>query len=104
MVALGIDSSSKWLLVVSHSGRGVYDLENGNRIARDYQILYPANGEINGIGPLEGKIIKVTERIIEEEINLKSPDGKYFITGTSDLIKIEMLTMPLHPTAAPRGG
>lgn len=37
LIAVGVDSSSRCLLAVSHSGRGLFDLASGERIARDYE-------------------------------------------------------------------
>jgi len=37
LIAIGIDSTNRFLLAVSHSGRGLFDLESGERIARDYE-------------------------------------------------------------------
>ena len=60
VIALGIDPSSTWLLIVSHSGRGLIDLNTGEKVARDEKPAYPENEKIEGIGPLKGTSISVT--------------------------------------------
>ena len=53
VVAAGCDPSGSYLLMVSHSGRGVYSLETLVRVARDYSVLYPEKGKILGIARLK---------------------------------------------------
>jgi hypothetical protein len=59
LVAAGFDASGKFLLTISHSGRGVFSTETWQRIARDYEDAYPENGEGIGIGPIAGEKIAV---------------------------------------------
>ncbi len=49
LVAAGFDPSGRFLLTVSHDGRGVYDTNNWERVARDYDLAYPENGYAIGI-------------------------------------------------------
>ncbi len=88
VVAIGVDSSSEWLIVVSHSGRGVFSLKTGERIARDPNSTYPNDGRIQGIGPISSQTILVKEEYSEKEIILFSPNGRYKIVATSDHIEI----------------
>jgi hypothetical protein len=85
LVAMGFDSTGKYLLTVSHSGRGVYSSETWERIARDTTLAYPNGGKTVGIGPIAGEEINVVERNEHRErIELDSPDGKIHLIGESD--------------------
>lgn len=61
LVAVGVDSSDRYLLTVSHSGRGVFDTSTWQRVARDSALAYPVDGQAIGIGPLAGQTIPVRE-------------------------------------------
>ena len=90
LVAMGFDPSGSYLLVVSHSGRGVFSVESWTRVARDATTLYPSRGVIEGIGPLAGLEIAVHERDgVEEVIRLRSPRGDLELLGEEDSIAIK---------------
>lgn len=61
LVAAGFDSSRAYLLTVSHAGRGLYSTMSWERIARDEALAYPQDGLADGIAPLAGAGITVTE-------------------------------------------
>jgi len=61
VVAAGCDPNMEYLITVSHSGRGVFSLDSFERVARDYSVIYPDDGTIEGIGPLDGVSVPVTE-------------------------------------------
>jgi hypothetical protein len=61
MVAAGFDDTGRYLLIVSHSGRGVFDFDTWLRVARDSDPVYPEKDVVVGIGPLEGVAVKVHE-------------------------------------------
>lgn len=61
LVAVGVDSTGRYLLTVSHSGRGVFDTRTWQRVARDPALAYPVDGQVMGIGPLAGQEIVVKE-------------------------------------------
>jgi hypothetical protein len=61
MIAGGFDATGRYLLTVSHSGRGVYDTATWEKLVRDYDDAYPENGCVPGIGPIAGELIPVTE-------------------------------------------
>ncbi|MGN6504275.1 MAG: hypothetical protein ACTHM6_01810 [Tepidisphaeraceae bacterium] len=61
LVAVGVDPSGRYLLTVSHSGRGVFETQTWQRVARDYELAYPADGQAVGIGPLAGQCLSVRE-------------------------------------------
>jgi hypothetical protein len=89
LVAMGFDVTGKYLLTVSHSGRGVFSAETWERVARDPALAYPADGRVLGIGPIEGQVIGVMERDeSQDRIELQSPDGKHHLIGESDGITI----------------
>lgn len=61
LACVGFDRDSDLLLVVSSQGRGVFDCLDGQRVARDlgdYEEDY-AHLEAQGIGPLQGRAIRV---------------------------------------------
>ncbi len=89
LVAMGFDDTGKYLLTVTHSGRGVFASDTWERVARDGETAYPEGGKAIGIGPIEGKTIPVLERDeTNEQIHLTSPDGKYHLLGESDGVTI----------------
>jgi len=91
VIAIGFDSNIKYLLVVSRSGRYVYTLDTLDRVTRDYSSALPNKGCIEGVGPLSGQSIKVTELTSSSrELQLRSADEKYLVhyqPGTLTLIK-----------------
>lgn len=64
LFSVGYGDESDLLLVVSASGRGVFDCITGDRLARDHDESQPTREESirlesPGIGPLEGRVIRV---------------------------------------------
>ena len=89
LVALGFDATGKYLLTVSHSGRGVFSTDTWQRVARDYALAYPIDGKAIGIGPIDSQVVPVEERDERRErIEIQSPDGKYRLIGESDGVSI----------------
>lgn len=89
LVAMGFDVTGRFLLTVSHSGRGVFSAVTWQRVARDTMLAYPQNGKAVGIGPIDGQFIEVAERNeTREQMIVMSPDGKYRLLGESDGITI----------------
>jgi hypothetical protein len=77
VVAAGFDPTGAYLLVVSHSGRGVFATTSWERVARDSNQAYPENGQAIGIGPIAGVSVQVKEKNYESgALRLSSPDGK----------------------------
>ena len=77
LFAAGFDSTGSYLLVVSHSGRGVFSTTSWERIARDSSLAYPEKGFVVGIGPLAGVSIPVTELDFGTgQLRFLNPDGK----------------------------
>ena len=86
---MGFGASGKFLLTVSHSGRGVFSTGSWERVARDNLPFYPAKGMVLGIGPLSDELVEVMERDENRDrIEMVSPDGKYHLIGESDGITI----------------
>ena len=76
VVAMGFVPSSEYLLVISHSGRGVFSTRTWERVARDTQAAYPDDGCGIGIGPIEGVRVVVKEIDFDTgRLALSSPDG-----------------------------
>jgi hypothetical protein len=98
LVAAGFDSSGSYLLVVSHSGRGLFAVDGWTRVARDPNVVYPEHGRIAGIGPLEGHAIQVVARDEHHSIvKLQSPDGSIDLLLESDGVTVESHNKPLQP-------
>ena len=77
LVAVGFDAAGKFLLTVSHSGRGVFSTATWERVARDATVVYPDAGMISGIGPLDGVSVPVKEVDYDTGVlRFTSPDGK----------------------------
>lgn len=89
VIAMGFDASGEYLLVLSHSGRGVYSTEGWERVARDNTPVYPSAGLSAGIGPLEGTVVAVTEmNYATEDLAVESRNGKYRLVYNSGTIAI----------------
>jgi hypothetical protein len=77
LVAAGLDPTGKYLLAVSHSGRGVFSTATWERLARNSHLAYPQNRFAVGIGPIDGLRIPVTEiDYTTGQPQFSSPDGK----------------------------
>jgi hypothetical protein len=89
LVAMGFDATGKYLLTVSHSGRGVFSTDTWERVAREPEVLYPVEGRSIGIGPISGQSISMVERAEKRErIEIQSPDGSLQLIGESDGVTI----------------
>ncbi|HEU0010116.1 MAG TPA: hypothetical protein VFT34_09910 [Verrucomicrobiae bacterium] len=90
LVAAGFDSTGAYLLIVSHSGRGVFSTDSWERVARDTQLAYPEAGSVRGIGPLDGVSVPVKEIDYDTgQLRFSSPDGKFsfeYEDGTLSII------------------
>ena len=78
LVAAGFDPSDRFLLTVSHAGRGVFDTATWERVARDSELAYPEHGHAVGIGPIAGVSIPVVERCDTPDVEFVGPDGSLF--------------------------
>ena len=79
LVAAGFDPTGAYLLVVSHSGRGVFAAGSWERVARDSSLAYPENDRAVGIGPIDGVSVLVKEIDYKTGVlRFSSPDGKVF--------------------------
>jgi hypothetical protein len=86
---MGFDSTGKFLLAVSHSGRGVYSTDTWDRVARDTRLAYPVDGKAIGIGPIEGEVISVEEKDeTRDRMEMDSADGRFHLLGESDGITV----------------
>lgn len=89
LVAMGFDATGRFLLTVSHSGRGVFAVGTWERVAHDAELAYPDAGKAVGIGPIHGQVIEVLERDERrEQIAMQSPEGRYHLLGESNGITI----------------
>jgi hypothetical protein len=91
LVAAGFDPSGLYLLVISHSGRGVFSTFDWKRVARDYDLAYPLNGLGVGIGPIGGQPIPVVEMDYEKgEFRIVSADGRFLLDCESSGIAVSI--------------
>ncbi len=89
LVAMGFDATGRYLLTVTHSGRGVFSTKTWERIARDTAIAYPTDGTAIGIGPIADQVVRVEERDERRDrIEMRSPDGRFHLVGESDGITV----------------
>lgn len=90
---MGFDATGKFLLTVTHTGRGVFTVGTWERVARDTKLAYPDAGKAVGIGPIDGQVIEVLERDErQDQITMQSPDGRFRLLGESDSITIAKLS------------
>ena len=80
LVAVGVDRTGRYLLTVSHSGRGVFDTRTWRRIARDSALAYPVDGHAIGIGPLAGQTIPVREINYDTSRMTEAPVGAFVVS------------------------
>jgi len=64
LTEIGIDSSSQFVLAISHGGRGLLRLVDGERVARDYSETSgpwyrPDQCEADGIGPCSEEVFSI---------------------------------------------
>jgi len=96
LVAVGVDPSGRYLLTISHSGRGVFDTSTWDRIARDTDLAYPVDGEAVGIGPLEGQTIPVKEIDYDTSTLTDTVVGPFVVSYTEgDVIVKSAGTQPI---------
>jgi hypothetical protein len=80
IVAVGFDSTGEYLLVITHSGRGVFSTRTWERVARSTELAYPTDRVGVGIGPIDGRAIPVTEMDHEAgHMRAVSPDGRILL-------------------------
>ena len=89
LVAVGFDKTGKYILAVSHSGRGIYELSTWQRVARDASLAYPVNRTAIGIGPIDGQVISVEQRDeTRDTFRLATPDNCHSLLVESDGITV----------------
>ena len=76
----GLDPSGHYLLLVSHSGRGVIECKSGEKVARDYdedEATWMDRQTLlaTGIGPLDGASIRVAGSFIGGGLAISTRDG-----------------------------
>ena len=107
---VGFSADGVHLMSVSHSGRGVFHIASGKRVARDNEDFgsWHRDVEVDGIGPLKGQVVPVfgifsdiPQQILDElrDFDLTShitafkgaalsPDNQFLAIGYSDEIQI----------------
>lgn len=91
VVAVGFDPTVENLLVITHSGRGVFSTRTWERVARDIELAYPTGGVGVGIGPLDGQSIRVTEMDYDSgQMRVVSPGGRIVLDCESSGIAVQL--------------
>jgi hypothetical protein len=89
VVAVGFDAAGSYLLVISHSGRGVFSTADWRRVARDLELAYPVGGVGIGIGPIAGRAIPITEMDYETgAMRVVGPGGRFVLECESSGIAV----------------
>lgn len=89
VVGVGFDPTGEYLLVITHSGRGVFSTRTWERIARSTELAYPVGGIGNGIGPIAGQAIPVNDMNYNTgEMRVVSPDGRFVLQCESSGIHV----------------
>jgi hypothetical protein len=90
VVAVGLDATGEYMLVITHSGRGVFSTRTWERVARNSVLAYPTNGMGVGIGPIEGEAIPVEEiDYAIGEMCLLGPDNRFILECESSGIVVK---------------
>ncbi len=101
MIAGGFDSVGRYLLTVSHSGRGLFEIGSWQRVARDTTRAYPEHGVVMGIGPLEGVAVQVREiDYATEVLSFSSPDGTLAFHYSEGTLTVSPATESAQPKNA----
>jgi hypothetical protein len=91
VVAAGFDPTGAYLLVISHSGRGVFSTNTRIKVARDVELAYPVAGIGVGIGPIDGERIAVSEMPFDiGRFSLVSSNGRITLICESDGISVHV--------------
>jgi len=89
VVAVGFATNGEYLLVISHSGRGVFSTWSWERVARDIDLAYPDGGFGIGIGPIDGQAIPVMEMDYDTgHFRVQSPNGSVLLECESSGIAV----------------
>jgi hypothetical protein len=99
---VGFDASGDYLLVITHSGRGVFSIRTWERVARSTELVY-SEGDIGvGIGPINGQAIPVTGMNYETgEMRVVDPQGRFILECESSGIAV--VDTRAEPGAATHG-
>jgi hypothetical protein len=86
---MGFDQTGRYLLAISHNGRGLFDSATWKRVARNDAKAYPIQGIGIGIGPVEGERIKVAEIDYDTGVlELEWPTGGLNLRYQSGMITV----------------
>ncbi len=89
LIAMGFDATGKYLLTVSHSGRGVFSTETWERVGRDVSLPYPDNNICVGIPPIKGEKVSIEELDYDTgKLSVTSPDLKFTLNYSEGIIEV----------------
>lgn len=87
VVAIGFHGN--YMLVISHSGSGLYEIGSWDKVARDRCLNYPIDGSVTGFGPIDKRRVSVQElNYSTEELATATPDGQYLLHYSEGIITI----------------
>lgn len=70
---IGFSADERFVLVLGHAGRGLFDCQSGKRVARDnrddWSFLDDTTGLAQGIGPVEGQAVRVAGLMSGQALN-----------------------------------
>jgi hypothetical protein len=90
LVAVGVDPTGRYLLIVSHAGRGVFDTSSWRRVGRSHDVVYPDGGYVEGVEPIAGARIAVSEIDYDTGVlDYVSPDRSWSLHYQEGTVTVE---------------
>lgn len=92
VIAIGFAQSGRYALIVSHDGRGVIDTRDWRIVARDRVPAYPECGKVEGIGPIAGQSVTVSEINYDDgTLRVISPNGNVDVSYAEGTIEVSAM-------------
>lgn len=89
VIAMGFDSTGNFLLVVSHSGCGVYAVNTWEKVGRNFDSVSLEHGVVAAIPPIEDDLVPVKQINFETgELFLSSPNNDFSLCYREGTIEI----------------
>ena len=88
---VGFSPDGRFLLVVGHQGRGVFDCQTGERLARDrtddWSYFDMETGTAEGIGPLDGQSVPIAGLMSDAQLPAESAGWTVTATGEEIVLR-----------------
>ncbi len=88
----GLSDDEKYILIFTHQGCGVIELETGNKIARAVDYMYPEMDIVEGVGPLENQKTRIFPYDFINNLIVFSNDKRYKLIGESSGIDVKKIS------------